>query len=217
MDESPEATRICSKCHLVKPHTEFYVTPAGRRESRCDLCRSNYQREYAKRNAAKLKAQHAVYYAQHQEELKQRSAANRRTADPAASKAYRDKHYANNKERYAIWRRNWLVNNKEAHYASQVKRRAKAANSPNIEKVLRSVVFERDSGICYLCERPVTFKEMQADHVVPISREGEHNYANCKTTHKTCNQRKADKLLSELNLSTFRVTCPPAPQLQEAL
>jgi HNH endonuclease len=69
-----------------------------------------------------------------------------------------------------------------------------------VEHVDYSAVYDRDGGICYLCNSVVDKDESDLDHVVPLSRGGLHSYSNVKLTHSSCNRRKNNKLLSELNL-----------------
>jgi 5-methylcytosine-specific restriction endonuclease McrA len=67
-----------------------------------------------------------------------------------------------------------------------------------VENVDRDVLFERDGGICGICKRPVDSAEFDIDHVIPISRGGEHSYSNTQVAHPLCNGRKKNKLQSEL-------------------
>jgi 5-methylcytosine-specific restriction endonuclease McrA len=41
------------------------------------------------------------------------------------------------------------------------------------------------------------------DHVVPLSKQGSHTPENVRLTHKICNLKKGDQLVSELNLERF--------------
>jgi 5-methylcytosine-specific restriction endonuclease McrA len=58
------------------------------------------------------------------------------------------------------------------------------------ERVDRLAVFERDGWVCRLCQKPVLRCEASLDHIVPISRGGEHSYANVQLAHLECNRRK---------------------------
>lgn len=58
----------------------------------------------------------------------------------------------------------------------------------------RAALMHRDSHRCGYCGRRAT----TIDHVIPRSRGGPHCWENCVASCAPCNQRKADKLLSEL-------------------
>lgn len=79
-------------------------------------------------------------------------------------------------------------------------------------------LYERDHGVCYLCgevcdwddkeERDGTIicgnRYPSIDHVVPLSRGGEHSWQNVRLAHRICNTRKGakhQKIASSLTIS----------------
>jgi len=70
------------------------------------------------------------------------------------------------------------------------KKRAKS----NLTVVRRREIYERDSGICYICNSKIEFSKYQADHIIPISRGGEHTKENLAVTCSRCNQVKGTKI-----------------------
>lgn len=60
-------------------------------------------------------------------------------------------------------------------------------------------IIARDKFLCYLCGEPVDARDIEFDHVIPLSKGGPHIKENIRVTHSLCNQRKRDKLLSELD------------------
>jgi len=58
----------------------------------------------------------------------------------------------------------------------------------------RFLIYKRDSGVCYICNLPVKFEDYDADHLVPISRGGEHSNSNLATTHSLCNKRRGTRM-----------------------
>ena len=58
----------------------------------------------------------------------------------------------------------------------------------------RAGVLRRDGRRCAYCPR----RADTIDHVVPRSRGGAHSWENCVAACRTCNSRKADRLLEEL-------------------
>lgn len=85
----------------------------------------------------------------------------------------------------------------ESHY-----RRAKSRGA-RAEVIYRAKVFERDGWRCYLCgqETPkLLLKDFASpmaptiDHVVPLTKGGEHTYANVRCACRRCNSLKGDKM-----------------------
>jgi 5-methylcytosine-specific restriction endonuclease McrA len=68
----------------------------------------------------------------------------------------------------------------------------------------RAGVLRRDGRVCAYCGK----RADTIDHVLPRSRGGTHSWENCVAACRSCNSRKADRLLSELGW-TLRV--PPGP------
>lgn len=76
------------------------------------------------------------------------------------------------------------------------KRRARIKNA-FVENVDAMVVYERDNWICQLCNKSVSkildrkiVDIASLDHIIPISKGGEHSYANTQLAHLSCNIKK---------------------------
>lgn len=53
--------------------------------------------------------------------------------------------------------------------------------------------------VCHICGGDIaTRRELNFDHVIPLTRGGPHVQENIKPSHKRCNQQKCNKLPSEL-------------------
>lgn len=70
----------------------------------------------------------------------------------------------------------------------------------------RAGVLRRDSRRCAYCGR----RADTIDHVVPRSRGGGHTWENCVAACRTCNSKKADRLLGELGWTLDRPPRPPS-------
>lgn len=63
----------------------------------------------------------------------------------------------------------------------------------SVNQLLRYQVWQRDSGICRICEEPVPFdRTMHLDHIWPRSAGGPDTLENLRTTHRKCNVRRGD-------------------------
>jgi 5-methylcytosine-specific restriction endonuclease McrA len=83
--------------------------------------------------------------------------------------------------------------------AADQKRRARR-DSAFVELVPIGFLIERDGGICQLCRLPVSLASRAPDpasptldHVVPLSRGGEHSKANAQLAHYGCNSAKGNR------------------------
>ncbi len=63
-----------------------------------------------------------------------------------------------------------------------------------IEPVRYSFVVQRDNSTCYMCQRILMPHQVQFDHIVPLSRGGEHSEKNLRVACAICNNRKGNKL-----------------------
>lgn len=89
----------------------------------------------------------------------------------------------------------------------RVKRRA-AERGAKIECVNPSKVFDRDGWKCQMCGISTpkklrgTYKDNapELDHIIPISKGGEHSYLNTQCSCRKCNHSKADSVIGQLLL-----------------
>lgn len=69
-------------------------------------------------------------------------------------------------------------------------RRRAIVNAAFVEDVHSLVVLERDDGCCGICGGDVDPTDFHVDHIIPLSKGGEHSYANVQAAHPSCNVRK---------------------------
>lgn len=143
------------------------------------------------------------HYLVHQEEIKERARAYRqkhldecREREKAYGNANAEKRY----ERTQAWAqahpeavRGSRIKYKVTHTkeAREIKHRRRAREyQAFVERVDPKSVYARDKGICGICKKKVDKVTYQLDHILPISRGGEHSYRNVQIAHALCNQRK---------------------------
>ena len=85
-------------------------------------------------------------------------------------------------------------------WATDAMRRAERSGASVIERFDRLQVFERDGWTCRRCGRttdpdtsPFDPVSPTVDHVVPLSKGGEHSLRNAQTLCLGCNSSKQDK------------------------
>jgi HNH endonuclease len=77
--------------------------------------------------------------------------------------------------------------------------RARKQGATVVEFIDINVVWRRDGGICWLCEKPVDLALRQPDpriatidHVKALSKGGQHVYSNVRLAHRNCNARRGN-------------------------
>ena len=101
-------------------------------------------------------------------------------------------------------------------WAKDAALRARRAGATVIEVFDRGEVFVRDNWTCQLCGLPVDATASPfdpasptVDHVVPLSRGGEHTLTNAQCSHLGCNAAKQDRLA--VTHGDPQGPCPPPP------
>jgi 5-methylcytosine-specific restriction endonuclease McrA len=65
-----------------------------------------------------------------------------------------------------------------------------------LHRFAREDIIARDKSTCYLCGKVCEKHEIHLDHVIPLSRGGEHTIDNIKVACATCNLRKRDSIVT---------------------
>ncbi len=180
---------------------------------------SAYNRQYWLDHKEELSAYNRAYYAANKEEI---SAKNKiwRQAHTDEIRESNRQWRANNREKERERSRKKAAKAKKENpekvrqqaAAGASTRRARRRNAPIREDVQRLEVAERGGWICHLCDDPIDPNAsyqlengknnpwyLNIDHVIPLSKGGEHSYANCKPAHARCNNRKWNKMSDELD------------------
>jgi hypothetical protein len=150
--------------------------------------------------------QQAAWYQRNDEMLKQR-AIEWNAANPEMKRAAGQAYYRNNWERAQVQTAAWRAANpeksREIRRNVSARRRARL-RGVTVEDFSLAEIWERDEGICWLCETAIDPQirwpdrmSVSLEHKVPISLGGPHSRANCALAHLGCNLLKGSKLISE--------------------
>jgi len=189
--------KTCSKCRQRKPITDFNIDrqKSDNLQSRCRSCNRKIQSAYYRANREKVKIKQQEYRENNRDKIrtlisdwtKRNPEKNRQTS---LAFYHRNKHKKNNNEL------SWAKQNPEANREKTARREAqKRANQSFV--ILSKDLKKLYDSVCTYCG---ISGEIQADHVVPISRGGVHGISNLVPACRTCNQSKGSKLLSEWRL-----------------
>jgi 5-methylcytosine-specific restriction endonuclease McrA len=144
-------------------------------------------REQARRDAERVT--HGDKIRAYYREYQQKNREKRRAYEVARYPKNRDK----NRERTARWH----AENPEKSAALRARRRAWVAGAAIKDFTAEQwqTCKEYFQGHCAYCGKP--FDALTQDHVVPLSRGGNHTAANIVPACQSCNSRKNDRTLME--------------------
>lgn len=170
---------LCSRCQEEKPEEAFYVDKAKKRGyySHCKTCHN-----------ATVRAYHVAHPEVRAAANKRFRQGNGRQRRITYSASWNQAH----PEYFVTYRRE----HRKEHARNEQKRRA-LLHGQFIEDVDHHMVYERDQGICGICQAEVTWTDFSLDHIIPISKGGLHSYANTQTSHLACNIAKGVTILEK--------------------
>ena len=73
----------------------------------------------------------------------------------------------------------------------------------------RKNILLRDDYTCQYCGLTFDMAQLTVDHVIPRSRGGDKTWTNLLAACRKCNQRKGDKLPTEINMFPLHKPQPP--------
>lgn len=126
--------------------------------------------------------------------------------DYARKREAKHAYYERNKEhitqRTKAYRKRWnqTDNGREANKRNGHLWRARKFNNGRVEPITLTELYIRDRGICGICKSDCNASDASIDHIIPLSKHGTHTWDNVQLAHLTCNKRKGNKLLADLNL-----------------
>jgi 5-methylcytosine-specific restriction endonuclease McrA len=181
------------------------------------------KRRYRERHREELRAKNREYARKRYEEDREHEAERRRlwrAANPekaaAIRAAFKERHPGYQTQKMREWRarhpernaenaKRWRKENPEKYLelgrVHSTRRRVRIANAPLVEDVDRFAIYERDMGRCHICKKKASRDSFDLDHLVPLSRGGEHSAANMAVAHQSCNRRRGPgRLPAQLRL-----------------
>ena len=85
------------------------------------------------------------------------------------------------------------ITKKQGIYTYVLDGREKHLNLRQFSKNQKREAYERQKGICPICNKKYKFEEMEADHITPWSEGGKTESENCQMLYKECNRRKSNR------------------------
>lgn len=113
-------------------------------------------------------------------------------ANPERFRALSRASYERRKEKARVTAREWHKKNPERSRELHAAYKARKKGAPRSEPVSRAYVIARDGSRCHICGRKVRSDELHLDHLVPLSKGGDHTSENLRVAHAACNIRRRD-------------------------
>jgi 5-methylcytosine-specific restriction endonuclease McrA len=192
------AIKTCAKCHDPLPFSQFHHnrSRADGYHHTCKSCRSQtWKEDYAENKTQILQREHA-YHAKVRLERPQHERVRRQRKHKRHYAKYREKILAKNAAYNATHPESvkkragtWAKSHPEQTQAFCASRRARVANATIVESISLEVLAVRDNWTCHICKKKVTRKTWSHDHLIPLSKGGNHTYLNVALCHQRCNSR----------------------------
>jgi Restriction endonuclease len=85
------------------------------------------------------------------------------------------------------------VSNKKGIYPYIITKEERCLSIRTFSEAIKLAVYEKQKGICPLCNEHFEIEQMEADHITPWCEGGKTLQENCQMLCKDCNRRKSNK------------------------
>lgn len=201
-DKSPVLTKICNKCHIEKPLSEFYFRKnTGKYWNKCKQCERQDKKNYRDSNKSILKEQRTRYRNSYKEERKQ----------------YMINYYNVNKEKIKISQKEYnktlngrLKCKKSNHKRKAIKKQVLHEDWSAFEMYIRSL----NKVVCYWCGSIISTGGINChmDHIMPLEQKGDDIKNNIAPSCSSCNRSKHNRNPTVYLRWCFKMGLPIHPQ-----
>jgi 5-methylcytosine-specific restriction endonuclease McrA len=143
-----------------------------------------YQIEWNKRNAERLKQRARTYRKENLGKILARNYA----------------YVKANRAKANLWSKNWRIKNPGKFTALDARRRARMSVAVTDKRLVDEFfqwVHNQDFVTCTYCHRYISGRQIEIDHIIPISKGGAHLPDNFCVSCRSCNASKNDRTLME--------------------
>jgi len=188
----------CKKCHVPQSQDAF-GNDASRQTGKypyCKRCVKDVNGANYVKHGDKIRAATKTYILNNSDKVAARKKAYREKTKEWL-KNYLRQYHIDNRDSIRVVIRAYRKRHRYKVTEWARKRRAAIHHAAVIEQVSQSTIYKRDKGICQLCYKPVTKQDASLDHVIPLSKGGNHSYQNIVLTHKRCNSGKGNRSVTQ--------------------
>lgn len=180
--------KVCSKCLKTKCTDQFGIDQhkADGLRGTCKQCRIPIARaaDSRKRQNPKHKQRIIKYAAEWQK------------ANPEKMRVYYRRYRESNAQKRKAGIADWAKRNSDK-VAQKAHRYRSRKNNAFVENVAKHELLDKYGNFCYICSAPFTSADpMAVEHLIPLSKGGEHAMVNLRPAHRSCNSRKGVRVVS---------------------
>ena len=171
----------CTRCHRWKSHLSFAVyrgAPDGLQYN-CKACQHVYYVNRYKKKKQHILAVTKAYRTTHQTKVS----------------GYKRRYYEAHKEQYNADLRRWRKANWRRHYVNHLAKRQALLRGATISDFTLEDWIEVLEQYGYQCAYCKSTSKLTMDHIVPLSKGGQHTQRNIAPACGPCNSRKGATLL----------------------
>lgn len=194
--------KYCCNCRTVKPLEDFtkklkgygYCKPCNSKKSSADWQKASEERKQKRREYGKKYSKLPSV-----RKIKREKMREKYHSDPeyrARSSSWY-KNLSIEEQRELRKRYKYPYKHTEAAVKRDLAYRARKYNAPIVIRFSKTDIIKRDGLNCYLCGKLLTEKTATIDHLIPLSRSGNHKPENVKIACSFCNTSKKNKTLTE--------------------
>lgn len=147
------------------------------------------QKKYRCENKEAINARRRARYLENREKCISRASLFQKK-NPESARASTKKWAAENKDKIAEWRKNNPFKMRE--YYNRRRLREGAGNGFSKQDI--EILLQQQVGRCNYCHSSLIENKMHVDHIIPISRGGEHSSRNIQLLCMSCNCSKGQKM-----------------------
>ena len=187
-------TKICTKCNTEKELIEFgnLSTTKDGKQFRCKECRNLSARESIQRGDSNHKEVLKKSYQKHKEKRIKEKAEYRESNRKLLADKQKE-YYRENKERIRDYGKMYRATEqgKTVKRNSDHKRRTLTKNGDVTVQQLKELYLTAKN--CYWCNTKLNKNNTHLDHLMPLSKGGEHTLSNLVISCRKCNLSKNAK------------------------
>lgn len=222
--------KICRCCDITKLEIDFYndCSTCDGKSRLCKICMDNknkrykvahvdeitvyqklyrqqhsvenakYQKQYRQEHENALAQQKQDYYKTHKEKWQIRA---QKPEIKLKNNEQNKKAYCKDKEKFLERNRRWRQTDAGLASSANTHARRRAGIGESVISAIEwQQIMNNTDWKCVYCQISLTPKNRSLDHIIPLSKGGQHHIDNLVACCRTCNSKKGNKKVSDFSV-----------------